>query len=101
MGACERRELSDLTRLAVLFVSFLFQRGVPLRAIEILRQGCPAVRIPSSQELPIILQMLKAEVKQKIRAECGTFRWTLGLIPYIGNASESSDDDVCTTSVSN
>jgi hypothetical protein len=40
--------------------------------IEKIRRACPSHEIPSHEQLPVILQILKSKVKDVIRAECAT-----------------------------
>jgi hypothetical protein len=52
------------------FVSFIFQTGAPARAIETLRAAWSDQEFPNQQNLVTIMQMVKAKVKQTIRAQC-------------------------------
>jgi hypothetical protein len=66
------RELSDPEGLANLVVSFLFQTGSAMLAIERFRRACPDREIPSHFQLPAILHILKSKVKAAIRHQCDT-----------------------------
>jgi hypothetical protein len=64
------RGLSNPDGPAVHFVSFIFQTGAPLRAMETLRNAWVGEDFPNRQHLSQIMQMVKARVKEAIRIEC-------------------------------
>jgi hypothetical protein len=64
------RGLSNPDGPAVHFVSFIFQTGAPVRAMETLRNAWPGEDFPNRQHLSQIMQMVKARVKEAIRIEC-------------------------------